>query len=161
MRYRKGDGERSGLFTRRALLLGGAQAVLLSALAGRLYQLQVIETRRFATLAEENRTVPPAGAVARPDLRPHRPAAWSTATIRAMVTSDRGRGWRCGRAARPDPEPGRDRQEPLLRELDAANAQPIGARDPAGGGGVAEFNAPDLPGVSPISARRATIPKAI
>jgi penicillin-binding protein 2 len=29
MRYRKGDGERSGLFTRRALLLGGAQAVLL------------------------------------------------------------------------------------------------------------------------------------
>ena len=43
-RYRKGDGERSSLFTRRALLLGGAQAVLLSALAGRLYQLQVIET---------------------------------------------------------------------------------------------------------------------
>ena len=55
MRYRKGDGERSSLFTRRALLLGGAQAVLLSALAGRLYQLQVIETQRFATLAEENR----------------------------------------------------------------------------------------------------------
>ena len=25
MRYRKGDGERSSLFTRRALLLGGAQ----------------------------------------------------------------------------------------------------------------------------------------
>ena len=55
MRYRKGDGERSSLFTRRSLLLGGAQAVLLSALAGRLYQLQVIETQRFATLAEENR----------------------------------------------------------------------------------------------------------
>ena len=32
--FRKGDGERSGLFTRRALLLGGAQAVLLTALAG-------------------------------------------------------------------------------------------------------------------------------
>ena len=53
--FRKGDGERSGLFTRRALLLGGVQGILLSALAGRLYQLQVLETRRFATLAEENR----------------------------------------------------------------------------------------------------------
>ena len=30
--FRKGDGERSGLFTRRALVLGGAQAVLLTAL---------------------------------------------------------------------------------------------------------------------------------
>mgnify|MGYP003345020166 CR=1 FL=1 len=27
MRYRKGDGERSSLFTRRSLLLGGAQGV--------------------------------------------------------------------------------------------------------------------------------------
>jgi len=53
--FRKGDGERSGLFTRRALLLGGAQAVLLTALAGRLYQLQVVETDRFSSLAEENR----------------------------------------------------------------------------------------------------------
>jgi hypothetical protein len=40
MRYRKGDGERSSLFTRARLLLGGPQAVLLSALAGRLYQLR-------------------------------------------------------------------------------------------------------------------------
>ena len=55
MRYRKGDGERSSLFTRRSLLLGGAQALLLSALAGRLYQLQVLETQRFSVQAEENR----------------------------------------------------------------------------------------------------------
>ena len=46
--FRKGDGERSGIFTRRALVLGGAQAALLTALAGRLYQLQVVETERFA-----------------------------------------------------------------------------------------------------------------
>ena len=41
--FRKGDGERSGLFTRRALLLGGAQAVLLTALAGRLSRIQTAE----------------------------------------------------------------------------------------------------------------------
>ena len=52
MRYRKGDNERSSLFSRRALLLGGAQAVMMSALVGRLYQLQVLETQRFTTLAE-------------------------------------------------------------------------------------------------------------
>ncbi len=94
MRYRKGDGERSSLFTRRALLLGGAQAVLLSALAGRLYQLQVIETRRFATLAEENRInlrllAPSRGLIFD---RTGQPLAINRNNFRAMATSDRGRG---------------------------------------------------------------------
>ena len=94
MRYRKGDGERSGLFTRRALVLGGAQAVLLSTLAGRLYQLQVVETQRFSTLAEENRInlrlLPPSRGLIFD--RTGKPLAVNRNNFRAMVTSDRGRG---------------------------------------------------------------------
>jgi penicillin-binding protein 2 len=46
---------RSRLFTRRAALLAGGKLLLLSALAGRMYQLQVVESPRFSVLAEENR----------------------------------------------------------------------------------------------------------
>ena len=47
--------DRQKAFTRRAALLAGGKALLLSALAGRMYYLQVIEAPRYATLAEENR----------------------------------------------------------------------------------------------------------
>ena len=94
MRYRKGDNERSSLFTRRALLLGGAQAALTSALVGRLYQLQVLETNRFSTLAEENRVSmrllpPPRGLIFD---RTGLPLAVNRNNFRAVATSDRGRG---------------------------------------------------------------------
>ncbi len=49
------DNERYRSFTRRALLVGGAQAGLFAVLAGRMYYLQVIEAERYATLAEDNR----------------------------------------------------------------------------------------------------------
>jgi penicillin-binding protein 2 len=153
MRFRKGDGERSGLFTRRALLLGGAQAVLLSALVGRLYQLQVVETQRFSTLAEENRInlrlLPPSRGLIFD--RTGQPLAVNRNNFRAMATSDRGRGaevlvdrldliLNLGEA-----EKGR-----LVRELRRSrNAQPVVVRENLGWEEVArvEFNAPDLPGV--------------
>ena len=46
---------RAKVFSRRALMLGGAQAALFAALAGRLYYLQVVEADRYTMLAEENR----------------------------------------------------------------------------------------------------------
>jgi len=49
------DKERQRVFTRRALLLGGAKLLLLGGLAARLYQLQVVEHERYALLAERNR----------------------------------------------------------------------------------------------------------
>ena len=49
------DTNRTGVFTRRALLMMGAQVALLGGLAARLYQVQVVEGGRYATLAEENR----------------------------------------------------------------------------------------------------------
>jgi len=49
------DNTRSKVFTRRALILGGGKLALLTLLAGRLYQLQVLESDQYALQAEENR----------------------------------------------------------------------------------------------------------
>jgi penicillin-binding protein 2 len=51
----RGDMERYRLLTRRTLLLGGLQAGMISLLAGRMYYLQVVESRRFQMLADDNR----------------------------------------------------------------------------------------------------------
>ena len=153
MRYRKGDNERSSLFTRRALLLGGAQAALMSALVGRLYQLQVLETNRFATLAEENRVSmrllpPPRGLIFD---RTGQPLAINRNNFRAMATSDRGRGAEI-LVDRLDQilNLGEADKQRLLRELRRSrNAQPVVVRENLGWEEVArlEFNAPDLPGM--------------
>lgn len=55
-------------FSRRAVLLGGAQLALASTLIGRLYYLQVIEADRYKKLSEENRislrlVPPPRGVI--------------------------------------------------------------------------------------------------
>jgi len=52
--YRE-DSTRYKMFSRRAAMLGGVQAMLLGLLAGRMYQLQVLESNRYKLLAEENR----------------------------------------------------------------------------------------------------------
>ncbi len=51
----KRDNKRATVFTRRALLIGGAQIAALGGLAARLYQVQVVEGARYTTLAESNR----------------------------------------------------------------------------------------------------------
>ncbi|MGE0222056.1 MAG: penicillin-binding protein 2 [Acetobacteraceae bacterium] len=62
------DTRRTNVFTRRALLLMGGQVTVLGGLAARLYQVQVLEGDRYATLADENRIsarmiAPPRGRV--------------------------------------------------------------------------------------------------
>ncbi|MCH9019788.1 MAG: penicillin-binding protein 2 [Proteobacteria bacterium] len=49
------DLERIKTFNRRTALLAGGKLVLLSALVGRLYYLQVVQSDRYAMLADENR----------------------------------------------------------------------------------------------------------
>ncbi len=49
------DSEWVRMFNRRAAVLAGGQAVLVSTLVGRLYYLQVVESKRYAMLAEDNR----------------------------------------------------------------------------------------------------------
>jgi penicillin-binding protein 2 len=46
---------RTNVFTRRALLVGGTQTLLLGGLAARLRQVQVEEGGRYTTMAEDNR----------------------------------------------------------------------------------------------------------
>jgi penicillin-binding protein 2 len=64
----KRETQRTGVFTRRALLLAGGQITVLGLLAAKLYQVQVVEGARYATLAEENRIsarliAPPRGRI--------------------------------------------------------------------------------------------------
>jgi penicillin-binding protein 2 len=46
---------RHKLLTRRAAILAGGQMLLLGAIGGRMYQLQIAESERYAVLADENR----------------------------------------------------------------------------------------------------------
>jgi penicillin-binding protein 2 len=153
IRFRKGDGERSGLFTRRALLLGGTQLTLMSALAGRLYQLQILESQRFSTLAEENRVNVRLLAPARGLIfdRTGQPLAINRNNFRVMLASDRGRGAEVV-IERLDQilNLGEADKGRLLRELRRSrNFQPAVVRENLGWEEVSriEFNAPDLPGV--------------
>ena len=155
IRFRKSDGERAGLFTRRALLLGGAQLTLMSALAGRLYQLQILERERFSTLAEENRVnvrllAPTRGLIFD---RTGEPLAINRNNFRAMLASDRDRGRTAEVViARLDQilNIGEAERTRLLRELRRSrNFQPVVVRENLDWQEVSriEFNAPDLPGV--------------
>jgi len=65
---RREEERRRGIFTRRAVVLGGLQLAAFGFLGTRLYRLQVEEGQRYATLAEENRIsarllAPPRGRV--------------------------------------------------------------------------------------------------
>ena len=62
------DSGRYKSFTRRSALVAGGQALLLSALVGRLYYLQVVRADQYRTLADENRIslrllAPPRGLI--------------------------------------------------------------------------------------------------
>ena len=49
------EGDKGKMLSRRALLLGGGQLFLTSVLFSRMYYLQVVQSERYKTLAEENR----------------------------------------------------------------------------------------------------------
>ncbi len=64
---KNGNG-RGKILTRRAMVLAGGKVALLAALAGRLYYLQVVQSPKFAMLADENRInirllAPPRGRI--------------------------------------------------------------------------------------------------
>lgn len=49
------DNDRSKVLGRRAIMLGGGKLALLGTLVGRMYYLQVVESDKYAVLADENR----------------------------------------------------------------------------------------------------------
>ena len=87
------DNDRIRLFNRRAAVLGGGQALLISALVGRMYYLQVVEADRYRMLAEENRInlrllPPPRGRVLD---RFGEPLAVNRQNFRVLVVSEQTR----------------------------------------------------------------------
>lgn len=85
------DAERQRLLTRRTLVLGGLQGAALSALLGKLYYLQVVESDRYAMLAEDNRIslrllVPPRGLILD---RNGVPMALNEQNFRAVLVAER------------------------------------------------------------------------
>lgn len=49
------DNDKENLFTRRAFILGGAQALLLSTIVGRMYYLEIFSNQHYRTLSDKNR----------------------------------------------------------------------------------------------------------
>lgn len=148
------DSERHKLFSRRTALLGGGKLVLLSALVGRMYYLQVVESERYRMLADENRInfrlLPPSrGRIVD---RFGVPVADNQQNYRVVMISEQARDveetlLRLGRII----DIGEHEKTRILREIRKNRSfVPVTLRDNLNWEDVAriEVNTPDLPGVS-------------
>ncbi|MDA0231077.1 MAG: penicillin-binding protein 2 [Proteobacteria bacterium] len=148
----QGETGRTKHFTRRAIILGSAQTLLLAGLAGRMYQLQVLESDRYKILADENRInmqllPPPRGRIFD---RFGRPLAVNQLNYRLVIVPEQA-----GDLERSLAELGllirieTHERERILREAQRKrNFVPITVRENLTWEEVSriEVNAPDLPG---------------
>jgi penicillin-binding protein 2 len=141
-------------FTRRVAMLAGGQAVLLGALVGRMYYLQVMETDRYRLMAEQNRVnlrlLPPLrGKIVD---RFGRPIAVNDPNYRVVVVPEQTADMRAtlkalARVLPIEPED----IEKIMRERNRYRAfVPIPVRENLSWDQVSkvEINSPDLPGAS-------------
>jgi penicillin-binding protein 2 len=145
---------RSRQFTRRALLLAGGKVALLSALVGRMYYLQVVQSEQYTLQAEQNRIslrlIPPTrGRILD---RFGVPLAVNEQTYRVVVTPEQTPDFAQTLAdlARIIPL-GPSEIALLMRERERRRAfVPISVRENLTWDQVAqiELNSPDLPGTS-------------
>ncbi len=144
---------RSRLFTRRAALLAGGKLLLLSALAGRMYQLQVVESGRFSVLAEENRInlrllPPPRGRILD---RFGTPLAENDHNYRVVVVSEQAGDLDgiLSELTRFLPLSDKERARILQESRSKRSFVPVTVSENLGWHQVAgiEVHAPDLPGV--------------
>ena len=147
------DSERHKLFSRRAAMLGGGKALLLSTLAARMYYLQVVESDRYKTLADENRInlrllAPPRGRIVD---RFGRAMADNQQNYRAVVIPEQAGDLSLTLELLSKIIPMGDKDwRRILREAKRKRAfVPITVRENLSWGDVAriEVNTPDLPGV--------------
>ena len=142
-------------FTRRALMMGVGGAAVFTALAGRLYQLQVVETERYRVLSEDNQfnfllTAPSRGRILD---RFGVPIADNRDSYRVVMIPEQAGDAedaldRLGRVIDITPEQ-RDR---ILRNVSRApRFRPVTIRDDLEWGNFAAINlqTPDLPGIIP------------
>ena len=145
--------DRQKVFSRRVAMLAGGKALLLSALAGRMYFLQVVESDRYATLAEENRInlrllPPPRGRILD---RNGRPLAVNRQNYRVVVVREQSPDFEgtLDSLSRIIPISEAERQR-IAREIQRKRSfVPITVHEDLSWEEVAriEVNAPDLPGV--------------
>ncbi|MDH5748806.1 MAG: penicillin-binding protein 2 [Rhodospirillales bacterium] len=147
------ENERQKVFSRRAAILGGGKLVLLSALVGRMYYLQVVESERYATLADENRInlrllPPPRGHIVD---RFGREMAVNQQNYRAVLISERTEDAETTLDALSNIIPvGEADRRRILKEIRRKRGfVPITIRENLRWKDVAriEVNIPDLPGV--------------
>lgn len=149
------DPDRHKLFARRAAILAGGKALLISALAGRLYYLQVVEADKYATLADENRInlrllPPPRGRIVD---RFGRPIAENQQNYRLQLVPEDVKGRDIEEvlaSVRQIVELSDNDRRRIIREVRRNRAfVPITLRENLDWSEVArlEINAPDLPGV--------------
>ncbi|TVR81797.1 MAG: penicillin-binding protein 2 [Rhodospirillales bacterium] len=148
------DTDRQKLFTRRALMLAGGQAVLTAGLVGRMYYLGVVDAPRYATLADENRISlrllpPPRGRILD---RHGRPLAGNRQTYRAVIVAEQANGVEAtlDTLARLIAIGPGDRERVLREVARKRKFVPVTIREDLSWDEVTriEVNAPELPGVT-------------
>lgn len=148
------DQDRQKTFTRRALVLASGKLAVLSLLAGRLYYLQVIESSRYTTLAEENRInlrllAPPRGRILD---RHGTPLAINRQTYRAVIVAEQAGDIETTLDVLASILPIEDdERQRILREIKRKRRfVPVTLRDDLSWQDVTriEVNAPDLPGIA-------------
>jgi len=145
--------DRSKLFSRRAAVLGSGKLVLMSALAARMYYLQVVEAPRFKTMAEENRISirllpPPRGQIVD---RFGEELAVNEQNYRVIITAEDTNGNPKGTLDTLGQiiEIGEKEKEKILKEIKRKRSfVPVTVRENLTWEDVAqiEVNTPDLPG---------------
>ena len=148
------DQDRQKFFNRRMAILAGGKALLLSALVGRMYYLQVIEADKYKTLADENRInlkllPPPRGYVID---RRGVPMAVNRQNYRVLVVREQAGDVEATlERLRQVIEVGEGDKRRILREVRRKRSfVPVTVRENLNWEEVAriEVNAPDLPGIS-------------
>lgn len=147
------QGDRAKLFSRRAIALGAGKAMLISALVGRMWYLQVVDSDRYKTLAEENRInirllPPPRGRLVD---RFGVPLAINKQNFRVLIVREQTENVdsTLDALARITDLTDRDRQR-VIRELERKRGfVPVTVRENLSWDEMAriQVNAPDLPGV--------------
>jgi penicillin-binding protein 2 len=148
------DQDRQKLFTRRMAILAGGKALLLSALVGRMYYLQVVEADKYRTLAEENRInlklLPPL----RGDIVDRRgvPIADNRQNYRVVLVREQAGNVEqtLDRLGQVIPVTDNDKRRVLREVRRKRSFVPVTVRENLSWEEVAriEVNAPDLPGIS-------------
>src|SRR5579883_907730 len=93
MSTERGDLERYRQLTRRSLVLGGLQAGMIATLVARMYYLQVVDSKRYQMLADDNRIsmrliAPSRGLIVD---RMGVPVANNEQNFRALIVSEQAR----------------------------------------------------------------------